>query len=348
MTKARCQQLPLQVTPYYHCVTRCVRHAQLCGVDVHTKRSFDHRSEWIASRLVELQSIFTIDLCTYSVSPTQYNVILRINEVLNRELSDKEVVERWHKLFRGTYESRKLLDGEKLTRPEQKSLKDKVEDWRDRLLDISWFLRSLNEFVSRQSNLEEGCSGRFWEGRFRSQALLDEKALLGAMAYVDVLALRQAQNSTSTNGKLRPKKMADSDWAMLFDRPQHSALYERWQRTTATARPNNINQQIKHCLALSESPSKAITLPFKLTDYLGLLEESWQKLDKENGASIDSNLLQRFQLTTSQWLPVVDQFENRFKSLVGEPDTLRSVCESFGMKRASGLTACQESFGVVH
>jgi hypothetical protein len=73
-----------------------------------------------------------------------------------------------------------------MTAAEIAKVEELGEEYRSRLHDLSWLMRTLNEHIARKANAEDGVTRRFWTGHFKSQALLDEKALLAAMAYVDL------------------------------------------------------------------------------------------------------------------------------------------------------------------
>jgi hypothetical protein len=47
-------------------------------------------------------------------------------------------------------------------------------------------MKCLKEPIARLANREDGCTGAFWEGRFRSVAILDEESLLATCAYIDL------------------------------------------------------------------------------------------------------------------------------------------------------------------
>ena len=67
MTRPRRDLVCLDETPYYHCISRCVRRAFLCGEDDYSGRSYEHRREWVLERMKHLSEVYTIDVCAYAV-----------------------------------------------------------------------------------------------------------------------------------------------------------------------------------------------------------------------------------------------------------------------------------------
>lgn len=210
MTRPRSSLVSLSDTPWYHVVNCCVRRAFLCGQDSTTGQNFDHRRGWIETRIRELASVFTIDVAAYAILSNHYHVVLRVDADRASALDDEAVLRRWTQLFTGPLLVQRYLSAARSQMGQAEC--DKVHEfaalYRQRLHDLSWFMRVLNESIARQANAEDDCTGRFWEGRFKSQALLDEQALLAAMAYVDLNPIRAGmaeslQGSEHTSIKAR-------------------------------------------------------------------------------------------------------------------------------------------------
>jgi REP element-mobilizing transposase RayT len=187
----RSQIVPTDEIGIYHCIARCVRRAFLCGVDPFSGRDYEHRKDWIRQRLEQLAAIFAIEICGYAVMSNHLHLILRIRPDLAQGWSDEELALRWLRLF----PPRDSRTGQ-LVEPAQCDLNRilsnpaRIAEIRQRLANLSWFMRSLSEPIARQANREDRCTGRFWEGRFKSQALLDEAAILACSIYVDLNPIR--------------------------------------------------------------------------------------------------------------------------------------------------------------
>ncbi|MCX2842379.1 transposase [Microbulbifer thermotolerans] len=312
--------ISLEATPYYHCVSRCVRRAFLCGRDERSGRCFEHRRQWIEDRLLELAEVFALDICAYAVMSNHYHVVLHINAAQAKGWTLREVVDRWHQLFKGSPLSQRFARNEVLHAAELARLEEVATEWRARLMDISWFMRMLNESIARQANREDGCTGRFWEGRFKSQALLDERALAACMAYVDLNPIRA--------------KMADTP-----ETSDHTSI----QRRISAARDGKQPQELFPFAGNLREPMP-IGLPFQLQGYLELLDWSGRCLREDKRGAIDEQLppiLERLQIDARYWLYLNRNFESRFKSLVGAAHLVRSACEQLGKRWSHGIRDCE-------
>ena len=178
MTRPRSQIVSLADTLFYHCVSRCVRRAFLCGDDRYSGKNFDHRKPGLVDRLTLLGEVFAIDIATYAVMSNHYHLVLHIDESRARTWDRGEVIHRWLSLYKGDPLVHGYLRGELRSEAEYRQLDRIIKTWRERLTSISWFMRCLNEYIARRANRGDNCTGRFWEGRFKSQALLDEAASL--------------------------------------------------------------------------------------------------------------------------------------------------------------------------
>ncbi len=99
MTQSRDSLISLVDTPYYHCISRCVRRAFLCGEDKYTGNSFEHRRQWMVDRVRFLTDVFSIEVCAYAIMSNHYHLVLFVNEAELESCSDADICERWSKIY---------------------------------------------------------------------------------------------------------------------------------------------------------------------------------------------------------------------------------------------------------
>ncbi len=175
-----------------HAIQRCVRRAFLAGVDRQSGIDYSYRKEWIRRRMEALASVFAVDVLAYAIMSNHMHQILRNRPDVVAAWSDEEVAIRWLKVFPGRRIEEHLAEP---TENDVKSLvanAERLAEIRRRLSDISWFMRALAEPIARMANKQDDCTGRFWEGRFKAQRIVDQAGLLACAMYVDLNPVRAA------------------------------------------------------------------------------------------------------------------------------------------------------------
>jgi len=336
MTLPRSALVSVQSTPYYHCIGRCVRRAFLCGEDVFTGRSFEHRRGWIVERLALLSSVFAIDVASYAVMSNHYHVILRINADQAASWSVDEVLRRWCALFAGNPMVQRYLANPDMSAAELARVNEFVELYRSRLADLSWFMRCLNEAIARMANEEDNCTGRFWEGRFKSQALLDEAALIACMAYVDLNPIRAGMADTPE----------ESEYTSIQQRI--AAVDCGNQASTAMqAEPEDLSEVIPRLMGVSGRLDDNHGLPCTLKDYLELVDWSGRAIHPHKRGKIadqQPKILQRLQIEPSALLSYLSRKEDSFHHVIGSKSSIREAAAKLGRKFLQGIAAAERLF----
>lgn len=320
MPRPRRTQISVEDTPYYHCCSRVVRRAYLCGDDAHSGKNFDHRRGWVESLLLELVDVFAIDVAAFAVMSNHLHVVLRIDIETANRWTDREVLEQWHKLFKGDDVTQQFVKGELVEAHEVLRLKHTIASYRSRLCDISWFMRCLNEPIARQANHEDNCTGRFWEGRFKSQALLDEAAVLACMAYVDLNPIRA--------------KMADTP-----EYSDHTSIQLRIRAALKGEQPSNLLPFIGN-----ERKNQPKGIAFAFQDYLELVDDTGRIIRNDKCGAISTNsakLLTNLNIPQENWLKLTTEFGKLFHGPVGTLQELTRYCEHLEKRRRHFSSCCQ-------
>ena len=191
-------------------------------------------------------------------------------------------------------------------------------------------MRCLNEPIARQANAEDGCTGRFWEGRFKSQALLDEAAVLTCMAYADLNPVRAGM----------AKDTEDSDFTSIQQRIRE--LIALRQGETPEKGPRLLD------FAGNEREQAPDGLPFSLDDYIDLVDWSGRVVREDKRGAIDETLppiLERLEIDAGTWQKLLrDRKKLQFHHAVGRASAIKGNAAHFGRAFLKGLSFAQELF----
>ena len=344
----RKEQFPPDEISLVHCIQRCVRRAFLCGEDVVTGKSFEHRREWIRLRLEELAAVFAVDVFGYGVMSNHLHAMLRSRPDIVEARSDDDVLSRWHRAFPG-YRIYGLAPPptEKELKKLRRMGKKKIAKIRERISSISWFMRALAEPIARRANEEDQCTGRFWEGRFRCHRLLDEVAIVACLLYVEINAIRAKLASTPE----------DSEFTSAYDRilaaqgkMMRSAATQQLIPRDAWLSPLQLVGECSWDPMVSTSGVRAsdkgcIEVP--PDRYWVMLDWVGRQNPKDKPGKIPPEvqpILDRLGVRPEHWCEYVQNFGKTFRRASGSPTLMEIDAQKNGHKWAVGTGSARKVY----
>ncbi|MCQ4164929.1 transposase [Tahibacter harae] len=309
MTVARSHLVAPDAEGCYHCIQRCVRRAFLCGEDRYTGRSYEHRKVWVEDRLRLLGECFAVAIHAFAIMSNHLHLVVQINPALASSWSDAEVAARWLRLFPAAGDDDVKLRCEQLVaNPERLAV------IRRRLSNLSWFMRCLAEPIARRANREDDCKGRFWEGRFKCQVLCDERAVLAAMAYVDLNPIRAGT-------------------VERLDESTHTSVHKRI--STGGNSPETLTEPMRPVMG---TPLPKLSL--SAGEYLQILDWTGRVLAPGKPGKITAGApvaLARIEESSSRWTLRVRGYGDGWYRAVGSAHDLAAWAEKLGQRWLKGI-----------
>jgi hypothetical protein len=236
----------------------------------------------------------------------------------------------------------------------------RLGETRVRLSNLSWFMKALNEHISRRANREDGCKGRFWESRFGCQRIEDEAALLACMCYVDLNPVR-AQAA---------KTLEEYDFTSIHDRMMVEKARKRlvvlremrMQRNAETQRRREGKRSeedlLEEFLAIRRILNRGrflvrldgeggVFCRLSAREYYRLVDWTGRQLRKGKVGVIGEEvrpLLESLDLDAVEWLETVRSYRKRFGLVAGTVDQMRTAARRAGQKWWKGMRGVEKVF----
>jgi len=323
MTIARKNIIDSEIPGFYHCTNRCVRRTFLCGIDELTGNNYSHRKDWLEARMFDLCKLFSVEIYAYAIMDNHYHIVLHLDPLEPLNWRKEEVAEKWLSAF-NTSEDPKLAKQRELKKQAIIADKTKIKLYRERLGSLSWFMKCLNEPLAKQANKEDMCTGSFWQGRYSSQALLDEAAVFSCMAYVDLNPVR-----ARITGKL--------------DQSNHTSIKKRLSEVQQI---DSADVQLKSNQAITAISNQVISKPLSIStkNYIALVEWTGKNIIYPNKAAMPKNIqcsLKSLNLQHHHWLKQLENFEQHYCHVVGPVELIKEKAKQLKLRCMKGVSAAR-------
>ena len=333
MTKSRRLTVDESKSGTYHVISRCVRRAYLCGDQA------EHRRGWLEDGIRTFSQAFSVDVLTFAIMSNHFHLVLRTDPDQAKDWSAREVVRRWAIVCpRTNYRTGEV---EPWSEDEINSFACRPE-WvakkRSYLASMSWFMRLLKQRIAIRANKEDKTTGHFWEGRFKSIALLDTAAIIACMAYVDLNPIRAKMATTPEN----------SDYTGIQLRAEAHRLATT---STMTETANQLN--VAQALAKpTVEPSLWIAPCLQATcgqlsskEYLQLVDQTGRHLAAGKRGAIPPELapiLDRLAIHHDHWFDTMKEPKNFLGTAVGTIAQLAAEAKRLGLQWIANKTGLHQ------
>lgn len=360
MTVARSLLVDRSTSGYYHCYSRCVRKARLCGPE----EGGQHRKDWIRDRLRLLSGAFALDVGGYAILDNHFHTVIRTDPKRAVKWSNHQVAKRWFKIYPASIRrwALAIAGAHPEKRPEQFDERamirlvagdeDRIGVLRIRLADLSWFMKALKERIARDANKEDGVTGHFWEARFKSPRILGPLALLATLIYVDLNVIRallattpESSDYTSVQDRILVRQLYEKLRGLRRREPRGArSLLRKDQSGDPTARGTTLRMSGPEddiwLAPIDRRRYEHGMLDAEVDEYLVILDHSGRVIRQGKRGAIPAGLppiLERLNVDADRWREILHDVGRLFGTVIGGTRAERAAeAARRGVKRVAG------------
>ena len=329
----------------FHCSTRCVRRAFLCGKDPLTGKDFSHRRGWIINREEQLAKLFTIEVEFRAEMSNHLHAVLRTRP----EIAKRLAAPRGGAALADHHQAGQVHDGRHAgaRRKEDRRVGGQQKEDRRVAAAAEQHLlvhgHSLGKYRPR-ANAEDGATGRFWETRFRCRECADVSGILLCAIYVDLNPIRAGEADSPETARYT------SAYQRIKAQSQRKNARDRadgWMAELTLRPERKADESLAYSSRTGRRASDLGILPMSLEDYLKLLKWTAELLRSGQRSTIPKNLeaiLDSMDVNHEAWLETVDHYETTFCHVVGSPESIAKVAERMEASCLKGTAASRRVF----